>query len=438
MKKVAVIAAIAITTTAGFAQTNYVHQVIILNEGQYTYFDSNQVTPVTLGAYDPIADTYAVFSTITNARFGSDLLMDGDNIYVAADTILYVYDKNSLSLTNSTVIKGIRKLAIWNNQLLVTIGENAVAFDSYFEVYDKSSLSLIYKLNTTNGPIYSVEGISVVNDTAYLGINNALLDWMNPTGIIGIVDLNNQTYAGEVDMGVDGVNPDNLMVDGTMIYTLNNKDFKGSSISAFNTLDRTIITTNLAAPSGCGSSVLADNNIYYHRYIYDTLWNDINVKVHKYDINTQLVDSVNPNLSDLYGMVHDNINGYLYVANTDFTSWGMAYKMQYDGTLIDSFAVGVSPGTLALDIRTIVSVDDNSNETRIVIYPSIVDDVITVKFEQISSANVRILNTIGQQVLQFTSQGEGLDINVRELRSGLYFITVETDRNTVTQRFVVK
>jgi len=435
-KKVAVFAAIAITTTAGFAQTNYVHQVIVLNEGQYTYFDSTQVTPVTLGAYDPIGDSYSVFDTITTSRFGSDLLIDGDNLYVAADSTLYVYDKNTLQLTNSTTVKGIRKLAIWNDHILTTVGENGVAHNSYFRVYNKNTLSLIYELDTLNGPIYSVEGVSVVNDTAYIAINNALLDFLSPVGIIGIIDLTNQTYVSEVDMGFDGRNPDNLMVDGTTLYTLNNKDFSGSSFTEFNTLNRAISTVNADAPSGCGASVLVGNDIYYHRYVYDSLWNDVNSKFHMYNTGTQLVDSIDPNLFSSYGMLDDYINGFLYVTTTDFWSFGMVYKMQYNGTLIDSFAVSISPGTLALDIRTVVSVDRRPRAGNIIIYPTVVDDIIIIELENTHEVQININNSLGQIVRSFSSFEKKEVIDVNDLSAGVYFLSVKSESTHQVMRFV--
>ena len=65
-------------TWSSFAQVNYVHQVIYLNEGQYDYLTQVQLTPVTLGSYDVIAETYTEFEQIEGARFGTDVLIDGD------------------------------------------------------------------------------------------------------------------------------------------------------------------------------------------------------------------------------------------------------------------------------------------------------------------------------------------------------------------------
>src|SRR5438105_2629925 len=55
----------------------YVHQVIFLNEGHYDYTNQVQTVPVTIGVYSPVTKIYSVVDTIPNARFGSDVIVDG-------------------------------------------------------------------------------------------------------------------------------------------------------------------------------------------------------------------------------------------------------------------------------------------------------------------------------------------------------------------------
>src|SRR6187402_2066578 len=78
--------------------TDYVHRVIILNEGYNDFNTGNQIVPVTLATYDPATKAYAVFDTIEDARFATEALVDGDFIYVAADSFLLKYDRNTLEL----------------------------------------------------------------------------------------------------------------------------------------------------------------------------------------------------------------------------------------------------------------------------------------------------------------------------------------------------
>ena len=63
-----------------------VHQVFVLSEGYYDNFGGGgQLVPVTLGSYDPEAGTYQTVATLTGPRFGSDVIVDGSSVYVAAD-----------------------------------------------------------------------------------------------------------------------------------------------------------------------------------------------------------------------------------------------------------------------------------------------------------------------------------------------------------------
>ncbi len=63
-------------TTCLFSQPN-VHQVIFLNEGHYDYNNQVQTVPVTIGSYSPLSAIYSVKVTIRNARFGSDVIIEG-------------------------------------------------------------------------------------------------------------------------------------------------------------------------------------------------------------------------------------------------------------------------------------------------------------------------------------------------------------------------
>lgn len=390
----------------------YVHQVIFLNEGHYDYLNMVQTVPVTVGVYSPISQTYSVIDTIPDARFGSDVVVDGNNFYVAADSFLLKYDAITNQLQNVITVPGIRKLAVWNNYLLVSRGD-VMPLESYFQVFDKNSLNLIFELDTTVGPIYSAEGIGVYNDSAYLAINNAF-SWGNQKGLLGIIDLTNQSYVTEIDLGPDGKNPDNLMQDGNMIYTLNNKDWSGSSISSYDVNNRSVSTVNVAVISGCGTSAHALNYIYYQEYALN--------KLARFDVNSQSVfDTLHGTLS-YYGLLNDTINNILYATSTDYVSYGMAYIMQYDGTLIDSFAVGVSPGNMALDVR--IATHANIDQTpSFSVYPNPVLDELIIKGINGEEQTISVFNLLGERKLSLKLRKE-TRINVSSFPSGFYIVKV--------------
>jgi len=421
---------------SSIAQQNYVHQVIILNEGQYDYTNQVQVTPVTLGSYNTLTDTYSVFDQVSGVRFGSDVIIDGDFIYVAADSLILKYDKNTLTLSKSTTVAGVRKLAIWNDHLLVTIGES-VPHNAYFRVFDKNDLTFVYELDTSNGPSYSSEGVIVHNDTAYVAVSNAF-EWGNAKGFIGLVDLNTQTYMAEVDIMPDGLNPDNLMISGDKLYTLNNKDWTNSSITEFNTLDRTFATVNLTAPSGCGASVFADNRVIYHRYDYDINWADTNATLNRYSSTDQSIDTIYPNLLNVYGMADDAINSQLYVTTTDYFSFGMTYMMDYNGALTDSFAVGISPGNLALDVRQLTGINEEDGVARFNIHPNPSSFVLNIEATDVSASYELLVTDIaGRQVYtESVSQSVTRAINIENWPIGVYMLYINSSEGSSTHKIV--
>ena len=55
----------------------YLHQVLILNEGYFDFSLNQTVVPPTIGSYDPISEVYTTLDTLTNSRFASDMIIEG-------------------------------------------------------------------------------------------------------------------------------------------------------------------------------------------------------------------------------------------------------------------------------------------------------------------------------------------------------------------------
>ena len=303
------------------SQNVSVQQVFVLNEGYFDYTNNQIGEPVTLGVYDPNSQTYQVLDTISGARFASDMLIDDNYLYVAADNKLYKYNKNTYTLIASQQINGIRNLAIWNDKIIVTRGDYdnvtyaPILYNSYLQVFNKNDLSFHLEFDTINGPKWSTQNLVVKDNNLYVAINNAY-EWGNYKGIIGVVDLTSFSYTSEIDLGTDGVNPDNMMIKGDYVYTVNNKDWSGSSISKVDLLSNTHVTTNLALVStGCGTSCLRDDKINYQ------LSGD--VSVYEWDVNsTPNTGSALPLNNNFYELAFDNVNNLLYASTTDYFSYG--------------------------------------------------------------------------------------------------------------------
>ena len=57
---------------------NYVHQVLILNEGYFDYSLNQSVVPPTLGSYDPLTQIYTTIHYAINKKFLNYLIALGN------------------------------------------------------------------------------------------------------------------------------------------------------------------------------------------------------------------------------------------------------------------------------------------------------------------------------------------------------------------------
>ena len=330
-----------------FAQ-DYVNQVLILNEGLYSY-DS----PVTVGSFDPLTQNYTTVAEIDSSRFASDLIIDSTFFYVAADNKILKYDLDTYELLAEVNVEGVRNLAIHNNYLFASRGEYAVQYNSYLHVYDKNSLSYVFELDSINGPKAATQNLIVDQGKLYVAINNGF-EWGNEEGLIGVIDANSLDYISEFDLGDDGKNPDNMMLYENNLYTVNNKDWSGSSISQINLETETVVTKNIsAAPTGCGTSCLRSGKIVY-QISQDVKLFQWDPELGQEEDNSSEIGS----FDNFYELAEDQINQKFYASSTDYVNYGNIQIYDENYNLESTFTTGISPGTIVFDVRQLVSLEE--------------------------------------------------------------------------------
>lgn len=336
-----------------FAQ-NHVHQVLILNEGLYDYN-----SPVSVGSYDPVTQLYTTVVEIDSSRFASDLIIDSTFFYVAADNKILKYHLDTYELIEQVAVDGVRKLAIHNNNLFVSRGDSdpvtwgPMIFNSYLQIYNKFDLSLITELDSMNGPKVSTESLIVNEDIVYVGINNGF-EWGNEEGLVGVIDANSLDYTSEFDLGDNGKNPDNMMLHDNNLYTVNNKDWSGSSVSQINLETGIVVTKNIsAAPTGCGTSTLRAGKIIY-QLSQDSLLFQWDPMVENGDENSSEIGY----FENFYELAVDKINNKFYASSTDYVSYGVVHIYDENYNLESTFNTGISPGTIVFDVRESLSLEE--------------------------------------------------------------------------------
>jgi hypothetical protein len=386
---------------------NYLHKVLVLNEGYFDYQTNQIIDPVTIGSYDPSTQIYSVVSTLNGMRFGSDLIIDGNFYYVAADSKIYKMDLNTHQELASVVCQGVRNLGVYQNKLVATRGEYLTTFDSYLHIYDANTLSLIQAIDTISGPKWASQNIVVDGSIAYIAINNGY-EWGNEKGLIGKLNLDNLSYGNEVDLGPDGKNPDNLMKSGDFLYTVNNKDWSNASVSKVALNGSSNATVNLqSAATGCGTSALRDDKLVYQISMETTL--------NEFDINLMnLSGPISSHSINYYELAQEPVSGQLYTSETDFFSFGKIHIFDDNNTELSNFNVGISPGTIVFDVRPSVGLTEQENSLSI--YPNPTNE--NLYLSGFSSEKTRILDLSGKEVISTFEK----TVNVSNLKNGAYLL----------------
>ncbi len=398
---------LALTASFTIQAQEYVNQVLILNEGYFDYTINEIVEPASIGSYNPVSEMYTEVLQLEGMRFGSDLIIDNEVYYVAADTKIFKIDLNTHEIISSVICEGVRNLAVVGNNLFATRGEYLVNFDSYLHIYNTEDLSLELALDNQLGPKWATQNIIPIGNKVYFAINNAY-EFGNEKGIIGIYDLETLVYE-ELDLGPDAKNPDNLVKSGEFLYTVNNKDWSGASISKIAIDLSENETVGLASAStGCGTSALRDDKMVYQISMESSL--------NEFDL-TLMNNSgpVNGNFMNFYELKQNPVSSELYTSETDYFSFGAVHI--YDAQNIETgmFEVGINPGTIVFDVRSSAGITALESENRI--YPNPVKSTLYVS----DSENEKIIrNMFGEEIIRFI----GTSIETSKLSSGMYFIEI--------------
>jgi hypothetical protein len=411
----------------GFSQ-NFVNQVLILNEGYYDYTADSIISPVTVGSYNLQTNTYSTVNTLTDMRFASDLIIDGNFYYVAADTKIFKYDLDTHQEIAQVNCTGVRNIAVYNDKLIATRGEYQTLFGSYLHLYNSNNLQLELTFDTINGPKWASQNLVVAGNSAYIAVNNAY-EWGNEKGIVGILNLDNLTYGNEIDLGANGENPDNMVLNNGFIYTVNNKDWSGSSVSKISVANGALSSTvDIASTStGCGTSSLRDNKLVY-QISQDNVLNE-------FDIN--LMNNIGPlnnfNLN-YYELCQNPISGNLYASNTDFFSYGNVYIYDANNIEIINFSAGVSPGTIKFDIRSNTGIQEIENS--IFLYPNPSSDILY--FDEKLEGTINVYNILGEILISKEIKDNQNFINISDLKNGKYILQYRNSLNKVITKSFVK
>ena len=365
----------------------------------------------TMASYNPGNQSYYIFDSIP-ARFVSDVIVDGNQAYVAADSFLLRYDLDLMGLTaTGGPAFGIRKLARWNNLLLFSTGVNGDP-GARFIAYNVNTWQFAFAIPGISG---ECEGIVVHGDTAYVAVPGS---FGSPTGSIALIDLNAGSLMTEISLDTMGRGIDRMYVSGGKIWAVNSIAYANpwGIVTELDPTTRSMVHHRVELNTQ-HSPGLHNNLLYLRR----------GEGVFAFDPNTgTVVDSLFI-AGNFAGGVIDTVNSEFYLTETDYFSYGTLRRFNAQGMLLDSLPIGISPEVMAIDYRLPVAIEDAAETGKMQLWPVPTRDVLNLALPKPAAAfTVTLTDIQGRTLIQNSYRHTATaSLNVSELPSGMYLVSAK-------------
>lgn len=412
-----------------FAQAQAPRQAIIANGNVFT--PGNEAT---IGAYDLINNTYTQFDAI-GARSVQDVIIDGASAYVAADSTIIHYNIDTYQRVATTNLPGVRKLALWNGNLIATVGYGGSG--DYVRAFDATTLLPEFSITGISG---DCEGLAIIGDSAYVAVNGGFL---STVGKMAVIDLATTTLRTEV-------NYDTLGKAIDRVYAVNGKIWSVSPIgfmnpySVFTEFDPTSLNfTHHRVELITSSTIGIHNGLIYARRENGVFSFSLT--------SVQVVDSLLFPGTWAAGVIDTQRDEFL-LTETDYFTYGTLSRFAAAGTLIDTAHTDASPEALALDYRLPASTQDQLQTLHLNLWPNPATDAVSFRLDQpIRNASLRLIDGTGRVLSQTTyttlltetvpspsgeGQGGAYHLDISELPSGIYYVSIVGNGKQQLGKFV--
>ncbi|MDD2413430.1 MAG: T9SS type A sorting domain-containing protein, partial [Bacteroidales bacterium] len=133
------------------------------------------------------------------------------------------------------------------------------------------------------------------------------------------------------------------------------------------------------------------------------------------------------------------LNDHPGITNNTYAKGQKIFSVPTTGTYyfgIHGYSNANSNRLLVDDISIDVSTGINETNLTSKIYPNPATNNIHIESNQFIN-RVRIVNVLGQEVYSKAISNYGIEVNVSNFHSGIYFVCIETNQGNTTQRISV-
>lgn len=431
MKNVSLFSLLILTlvfsTYTTFSQDNeWVNQVVVVNGGRFE--TSEPYTDyVTVQSYNPASQQTTVFGTIYTQSV-QDIVIHGNMAYVAAQDSIIMYNLDNYQRVAAVSDSGLSKLCYFNNRLIVTKKAPITRF--FVEVLDATNLALLARVQDISG---ECGGAIYDKDTIYVAVNYGT---DGTVGKMACIAVDTWTVAREINFGEQAVGIFNLYNYGGNIVSVNKTPVGGAttgSITLYNLFSRTFENKVLTANIGYGCGIR--NNLLYLIYNGGVGSFDINTGTM---VNTQVIPApTQPNVmfnSAAIDYVEGNL--YLQTGNRPPTFGIGVVASSQTGDSLTSYPTGLNADAVAIDYRTPVGVQTTPQNLTVTIHPNPVSHFLRINAGQ-QIKQLTVFDITGRIVYSTEEANSGnMQIDCSAYPAGVFFVSITTESNRITKKFI--
>ncbi len=402
-----------------------VNQVLVVSGGAF----SNPDDYVTVASYKPGDSLTSQFGTIFTQSVQSAVVYS-NFLYVAAQDSIVAFDVNSYQRVAATFAQGVNQLAVSGDKLIASFWYPDTA--DFVRIYNRDDLSEQAVISEVSD---EASGIAVYDNKAYVAVPGG---WAATTGKLAVINLENNSFEEEIDLGAEGAGISNVYVyaanDTHYLITVNKTPWGGSNgyLTKIDLADMSAASTQVNVVLGKGVGFVNSTA---------TLYALINGGIGSVDVEGMTVADttiVAAPAMTIAGAALDTINSLFYVTTTDYSSVGEGAIYNMNGEVTGSFDAGISAEAIAIDYRDFEAINETFAANTFGFYPNPVNNVLTVSnTDRVTVDRVFVSDVTGRVIISKEVDGESsITLDFSGLNAGLYFVTVKGENRAFTSKIV--
>lgn len=215
--------------------------------------------------------------------------------------------------------------------------------------------------------------------------------------------------------------------------SLSNLNIWGNNLTTLDISQNTILS-QLTAPQNNLSSLNVAQNA---SLVYLTLWKNSLIELdltQNINLITLMIDSNQLTCLNINNNNNSNMTLFSAIGNSNLQCIEVD-NVTYSTSNWTSIDAGASFSTSCPN-PCLVSLDENSNKSTLMIYPNPTSGQLSISLEEAKTGVLRVLNSLGQVVLEDTFDGV-TELNIAlDGPAGIYFLQIEFDGQVITKKVV--